>query len=181
MNSLYCIFWDVLYDWSLGSDFRRSVFPLRQTLVYPQRWPYLIAIPVDVVLRFNWIAYVLWAAFAQHSSWLSFLVALSEVLRRSMWVLFRLENEQASNTARAVAFKIRRLPYHIEASPGTSASSLAKRPAEDDAVDNSGAERQSPAVSTLQRFGSEIRAAHTRDYVRRRPPGWEEASDDEEE
>ncbi len=55
---------------------------------------------LDPILRFNWIFYVIFTNNLQHSALLSFMVSLSEVLRRAMWTLFRVENEHCTNVGR---------------------------------------------------------------------------------
>ena len=64
---------------------------LRDVLGYKQTWIYYVAIVLDPILRFNWIFYAIYSRDIQHSALLSFLVALSEVFRRAMWMLFRVE------------------------------------------------------------------------------------------
>lgn len=178
-NTLYCITWDIVMDWSLF-DLQHNL--LREQLVYRKHiWMYYAAMVADIILRANWIFYVIFKDDLQHSTLVSFFVALSEVFRRGMWVLFRVENEQAANITRSIASKDRPLPYKLPASeeedeseeseeavaePSTapqtpSAAVAAKKSPE--------VERQSPAMNTLQRVGSVMRAAHTRDYERKRP------------
>lgn len=64
---------------------------LRDVLGYHQIWMYYAAMVLDPILRFHWIFYLIYTSDIQHSAALSFLVSLSEVLRRAMWVLFRVE------------------------------------------------------------------------------------------
>lgn len=46
---------------------------------------------VDPILRFNWIFYAIYADDLQHSTLVAFFVGFTEVLRRGMWMLFRVE------------------------------------------------------------------------------------------
>ena len=46
---------------------------------------------IDPLLRFNWIFYAIYSHDLQHSAILSFFIGLSEVLRRGMWALLRVE------------------------------------------------------------------------------------------
>ena len=64
---------------------------LRDVLGYKQTWIYYAAIVLDPILRFNWIFYAIYSRDIQHSALLSFVVGLSEVIRRAMWMLFRVE------------------------------------------------------------------------------------------
>ncbi|KAK5113431.1 hypothetical protein LTR85_010859 [Meristemomyces frigidus] len=114
MNSLYCIIWDLYYDWSMPMNPFSKPPLLRSVLAYRRHiWWYYVAIFLDPILRFNWIFYVIYAQDLQHSSIISFLVSLSEVLRRGMWVLFRVENEHATNVGRYRAQRDPALPYEV--------------------------------------------------------------------
>ncbi|QIX02528.1 hypothetical protein AMS68_008045 [Peltaster fructicola] len=116
INAVYCSIWDILMDWSL-LDLESKNFLLRDTLAYKQKWYYYAAMPIDVMLRFNWIFYAIFAADVGHASVVSFCVALSEVCRRGIWVIFRVENEHCTNVRRARASRDVPLPYPV--SPST--------------------------------------------------------------
>ena len=66
---------------------------------------------IDPLLRFNWIPYVLLPGELQHSAILSFIVALSEIVRRGIWALIRVENEHMNNIGMFRASKDPSLPY----------------------------------------------------------------------
>ena len=68
---------------------------------------------VDPILRFNWIFYIIFGNGLQHSALLSFLISLSEVGRRAMWTVFRVENEHCTNVGRFRASRDVPLPYDI--------------------------------------------------------------------
>ena len=68
---------------------------------------------LDPVLRFNWIFYAIYSNELQHSALLSFFVGFSEVCRRGMWTLFRVENEHCTNVGRFRASRDVPLPYEI--------------------------------------------------------------------
>jgi xenotropic and polytropic retrovirus receptor 1 len=91
VNSIYCTFWDLNYDWSMTLNVYRRPHPLlRDVLAYRKHiWWYYLAMIIDPILRCNWIFYVIFKDEIQHSSLVSFFVSFSEVLRRGMWVLFR--------------------------------------------------------------------------------------------
>jgi hypothetical protein len=120
INSIYCSFWDVYYDWSLGDPSAKHPF-LRQTLGYKKVWMYYLAIVIDPILRFNWIFYAVLHFQLQHSALTSFFVAFSEVFRRGMWSLFRVENEHCSNVGHFRASRDVPLPYELP-SPGADGS-----------------------------------------------------------
>ncbi|KAI4188231.1 MAG: hypothetical protein L6R41_002270 [Letrouitia leprolyta] len=68
---------------------------------------------LDPILRFNWIFYVIFTTELQHSALLSFMVSFTEILRRGMWTLFRVENEHCTNVGRFRASRDVPLPYEI--------------------------------------------------------------------
>lgn len=68
---------------------------------------------LDPILRFNWIFFAIYSHDLQHSALLSFGVSLSEVCRRGMWSLFRVENEHCTNVGRFRASRDVPLPYDI--------------------------------------------------------------------
>ncbi|KAI9716177.1 MAG: hypothetical protein M1828_000460 [Chrysothrix sp. TS-e1954] len=112
LNALYCSFWDIFYDWSIG-DLSAPAFGLRPNLAYKWRWTYYAATVFDVALRFNWIFYAVYAHDLQHSSLVAFFVGLSEVTRRGVWSLFRVENEHCTNVGRFRATPDIKLPYAV--------------------------------------------------------------------
>ena len=66
---------------------------------------------LDPILRFNWIFYAFFSSELQHSALLSFLVGFSEICRRGIWTLFRVENEHCTNVGRFRASRDVPLPY----------------------------------------------------------------------
>jgi xenotropic and polytropic retrovirus receptor 1 len=82
-------------DWSLGDPWAQKPL-LRDVLGYKRSWWYYAAMIVDPILRFNWIFYAIFADDVQHSAILSFFIALSEVFRRGIWTIFRVENEHCT-------------------------------------------------------------------------------------
>jgi len=115
LNSVYCSFWDLEYDWSMPLNIYSKPYPLlRPTLAYKKRvWWYYIAIFLDPILRFNWIFYIIYRQDVQHSSLVSFFIAFSEVVRRGIWVIFRVENEHCANVGRSRAMRDPELPYDM--------------------------------------------------------------------
>lgn len=116
INGLYCSFWDVAMDFSLGNPWAKHPF-LRDHLAYKTIWIYYFAMVADVVLRQQWVLYAIFTADVQHSAIMSFFVSLAEVLRRGMWSLFRVENEHCNNVDKFRASRDITLPYEIGASP----------------------------------------------------------------
>lgn len=93
---------------------------LRDVLGYKHPWVYYLAMILDPLLRFNWVLYALFSNDLQHSALLSFFIAFSEVLRRGIWTLFRVENEHCTNVGRFRASRDVPLPYEIPPSPTSS-------------------------------------------------------------
>ncbi len=119
-NSIYCSVWDLAMDWSLLNPYAENPF-LRDVLGYKRPNLYYLAMVVDPILRFNWVFYAIFSSELQHSALLSFFVGLSEVFRRAMWSLFRVENEHCTNVGRFRASRDVPLPYDIP-SPTPSSS-----------------------------------------------------------
>jgi hypothetical protein len=103
---------------------------------------------IDPILRFNWIFYAIYSGELQHSALLSFFIGLSEVCRRGMWTLFRVENEHCTNVGRFRASRDVPLPYEIEPpTPSTSEeadTNAANPPAVQDHRPQHGTWRNSP-------------------------------------
>jgi xenotropic and polytropic retrovirus receptor 1 len=183
---------------------------LRATIAYKQTWLYYVAILVDPLLRFNWIFYAIFANDIQHSALLSFVIGLSEICRRGLWTLLRVENEHCSNMTRFRASRDVPLPFAIrDYSPaalesGVSPSGQLPRPSPlpstpgtQPAASNvtTRSERsqeqptlrfrasQSPLARGLSVVGGIMHRAHTQDFERRRKDeslGLEADSTDEE-
>jgi len=87
-------------DWGLG---RKEYGFLGPRLMYPKKSVYYISIAMDLVLRSMWVLSLLppssGAAFAL-PAYLYSLQVILELLRRTMWGFFRLENEHRSNINR---------------------------------------------------------------------------------
>lgn len=113
INAVYCSIWDVAMDWSLGNFYAPHKM-LREMLALRKAWFYYAAIVIDVVLRFNWIFYAIFINDIQHSAFLSFVVSLSEIFRRGVWTILRVENEHCTNVNLFRALRDIPLPYQLE-------------------------------------------------------------------
>ncbi|KAI4880027.1 hypothetical protein NFI96_018968 [Prochilodus magdalenae] len=95
VSVLVTISWDLRVDWGLlqGNGL------LKDELVYPKEVYYYAAMLADVLLRISWAINILLAQMKDSAaaSTASAVLAPLEVLRRSMWNLFRLENEHLKN------------------------------------------------------------------------------------
>jgi len=180
-------------DWSLLQPGAKKRF-LRDVRGYKNPHWYYLAMILDPILRFNWIFYSIYTHDLQHNTIVSFLVGFSEVTRRGMWTLFRVENEHCSNVARFKASRDVPLPYDIEASESgedLSEEALFRRQnlSPEATSASSGLSRlrsrasgalttqNSPAMSSLRRrpptrtFTKIMADAHTQDFEKKRKPG----------
>lgn len=198
INGLYCSFWDVYFDWSLGSFFSKN-FLLRDRLAYRRKRIYYAAVPFNVILRQQWILYAVFTEDLQHSSAVSFFVGLAEVLRRGVWSLLRVENEHCNNVGSYRASRDIPLPYKLEddESPSSGEEQQRRKPA-DSAASATGADlehatsatssmrqrigaAQTPTVRALQRVGTVIASAHAADFEKKRKPAGQATEQEEDD
>ena len=93
-STLYSLFWDIYLDWGCGRKNNNYIF-LREKLTYPPV-TYYLAIIYDIIVRTTWT----WNFIHIKSSlseWKNLLTCTLEVIRRAIWVLIRVENENLSN------------------------------------------------------------------------------------
>ena len=172
---------------------------LRDVLGYKRPWVYYLAMILDPILRFNWIFYAIFSGELQHSALLSFFVGFSEVCRRGIWTLFRVENEHCTNVGRFRASRDVPLPYEItspspstpeEEEPRSHPSPEQRRrtapfqasPSSVGTSSNLEAQPQSgslrrrqtltntPIQRGIARFGTIVTEAHAQDFERKRRP-----------
>jgi hypothetical protein len=107
INSFYSFYWDVAKDWDLTlfSAARKShlhAYGLRSRLYFPSKEIYYMAIIADLLLRCTWSLKLSphLDHFADFESGI-FLMEFLEVVRRWMWIFFRVETEWVRNTTQA--------------------------------------------------------------------------------
>lgn len=88
-------------DWSLLQPGASNRY-LRNVRGFKNPYIYYAAMVFDPIARCNWIFYCIYTHDLQHSTIASFLVGLSEVTRRGVWTLFRVENERKFTTCASV-------------------------------------------------------------------------------
>ena len=93
-STLYSLFWDIYLDWGCGRKNNRYLF-LREKLTYPQLL-YYFAIFYDIIVRTTWTWNFIHIKSSLHE-WRNILTCTLEVIRRALWVLIRVENENLSN------------------------------------------------------------------------------------
>lgn len=136
-------------DWSLLQTGAKKPL-LRDVRGYKNPNYYYGAMILDVLLRFNWIFYAIYTSDVQHSTLVAFLVAFSEVTRRGVWVIFRVENEHCANVARFKASRDVPLPYEL---PSEIEAGVAENEAEAElgtGGSSTGRQHDSPAMSRIR-------------------------------
>ncbi|KND00484.1 uncharacterized protein SPPG_04800 [Spizellomyces punctatus DAOM BR117] len=117
VNSIFSLYWDIVMDWHLGNLQRRrstsrnsSKYPvlLRPVLHFRYPFVYYAAILLDTILRMSWIVRVAILqqvvdgvgtpkeGVKQSLAAVDIALKVLEVLRRWMWVFFRVEREWVS-------------------------------------------------------------------------------------
>ncbi|SCV99909.1 LAFE_0B05204g1_1 [Lachancea fermentati] len=109
INGTVSAIWDIIMDWSLlqpnshnwllrddlylagRRNWKNGSYSRRRKLVY------YFAMIWDVMIRFEWIVYAVAPSTIQQNAITSFAMAFFEVLRRFVWVIFRVENEHVAN------------------------------------------------------------------------------------
>ncbi|KAK9468303.1 EXS family-domain-containing protein [Lipomyces arxii] len=188
LNTVYSAFWDLFMDWSLFQT-NSKYWLLRNELGFRNPKVYYAAMVIDPLLRANWIFYVVFPVQLQQSAALSFLIALVEVIRRFVWIFFRMENEHCSNVGRSVASRDMPLPYDIEeldqeleeinvrtplmAAQGTVSDISAAQPSPMAGTPSTMRRRRSTLGAMTPRMvasvmSSALRGAHVQDFERRK-------------
>ncbi|KAL4925165.1 EXS family-domain-containing protein [Aspergillus undulatus] len=183
LNAVYTSVWDLAMDWSLGNIYAKHIL-LRETLAFRRAWVYYVAMVIDVIVRFNWIFYAIFAHDMQHSAVLSFVVAFSEICRRGIWTIFRVENEHCTNVLLFRASRDVPLPYAVPSADGQvevqppeptqapheAQPSLAVSPGGDLEQATPSTPRASLRPRALSRVGTMVASAHAQDFQRKRRP-----------
>jgi xenotropic and polytropic retrovirus receptor 1 len=114
-STLYSWSWDVLMDWSA---FKISEpFRLRSRQMLPNSSYYYFAIVADLILRYFWTYTLIPVNDNIHFEaylglYIAPFAAIAEIIRRTMWSVFRLENEHLHNTAGYR--KVKHIPLHFD-------------------------------------------------------------------
>ncbi|CCE62269.1 hypothetical protein TPHA_0C01130 [Tetrapisispora phaffii CBS 4417] len=125
INAICTSVWDLVMDWSLlqrnsknrllrddlylagTRDWKTGTYSLGGRSVY------YICMVIDVIIRFQWIVFIVPPIPIQDNPITAFTVAFTELVRRIIWIIFRVENEHVANVQ---LFKISGetdLPYTI--------------------------------------------------------------------
>lgn len=109
--SAYALVWDVWMDFGLLQGEKIS-YLLRETLLFPHPAIYYAAAVIDGACRFLWVLPVF--GMVPPTLLTLYILAGTEVLRRFMWNLFRVEYEQVNNCNTLRAFSDIPLPYNAQ-------------------------------------------------------------------
>ena len=94
ISTSYNIFWDIYLDWGCGRKNNKHFF-LREKITFPQVM-YYIAIFYNVIIRATWT----WSFIpipSDLSEWKNILIGTLDIIRRGVWALIRIENENLNN------------------------------------------------------------------------------------
>jgi len=96
ISTTYSFGWDIVVDWGLCKK-NSSNFLLRNELILSTKEIYYVAIFLDFVLRYFWICtlFPFWTDI--NAEYSVIILSVLEILRRSMWSFFRVENEVVNN------------------------------------------------------------------------------------
>eukprot|EP01038_Epipyxis_sp_PR26KG_P014211 gene14211-19068_t len=92
INSLYSFLWDAIMDWGLLTFTRDGRVFRRQRVLLPIPL-YVIALIINLILRFSWSINRIPGMNNLHSSVTVLIIEIGEIFRRSMWNIFRIEWE----------------------------------------------------------------------------------------
>jgi len=103
LSAVYSFFWDVFVDWNFGRP-QYAFLSDPGKLMFSRRWFYYVSIVVDLFLRFSWLVTLIppnedhkFVLFVP--AYLGPITMVAEICRRTMWSMFRLENEHQRNTS----------------------------------------------------------------------------------
>lgn len=129
INAVLTAAWDIVIDWSLFQPSRSNLF-LRDDLYLAgkKNWKdgtyeskrklvYYAAMIWDVLIRFQWVVWAVAPSTIQQNAVTSFFVAFVEVLRRFVWIIFRVENEHVANVHLFKVSSDAPLPYPVVFNP----------------------------------------------------------------
>ena len=94
IQSLYQYFWDIYIDWGLG-QFSSYNCTLRDKIVCPKKF-YYFSIIFNLIFRFNWILLLI-SCSPKYQDYITLGFSSSEVIRRVIWCIIRIENEAINN------------------------------------------------------------------------------------
>lgn len=88
-------------DWGLLTFYRDGRILRRQRVLFPLP-TYIFAVVINLLLRFSWTVNRIPGMGQVHSSMIVLLIELGEVIRRSIWILYRVEWEVIVQQEKAI-------------------------------------------------------------------------------
>ncbi|KAI9238271.1 MAG: EXS family-domain-containing protein [Podila humilis] len=101
INSFYSFYWDIYHDWSLIQVQPARRFGMRSFLHYEDPVFYYMAVILDFLLRTTWMLKLVSNIQIEEYEGGVFTMECLEVLRRWIWVLFRMESEMVKRSGYA--------------------------------------------------------------------------------
>jgi xenotropic and polytropic retrovirus receptor 1 len=101
-TTLFCLYWDFVWDWGLFRDDKPEHWALRKHNKYPPKFYYTCMI-FNTIFRFWWVIgtidihYSKTSITSQYLEIMFFVGMMTEAFRRTFWALIRVENEQFNN------------------------------------------------------------------------------------
>lgn len=102
-GTIYCLVWDYYMDWGLLRSKEKGKYGLRPNIQFPAKF-YYFAIVTNFILRFYWVVgiydypYVTPVGkYMKKVEMMVFMKTMAEALRRTQWILIRVENEYHNN------------------------------------------------------------------------------------
>ncbi|GAB67471.1 EXS family protein [Plasmodium cynomolgi strain B] len=102
VGSTYMYFWDLYCDWGLLKEYN-YLLRKNNNLMYPPHYYYFAGL-LNLIFRLTWAITLMPITIFQNKEINTFLITFVlmfiEVLRRSIWICFRLENEHVTNASK---------------------------------------------------------------------------------
>jgi hypothetical protein len=113
VSTAYTFIWDVLRDWGLWQS---DSGYLRKKLIFKKPVIYYFAMVANLFMRLMWTFTISPESLGIVMSELTFasILAIVEIIRRAMWNLFRVENEQLNNVGKFRAVNVQVPPTEQE-------------------------------------------------------------------
>ncbi|CRG93654.1 G-protein associated signal transduction protein, putative [Plasmodium gallinaceum] len=102
IGSTYMYIWDLYCDWGLLKEYN-TLLRKNNNIMYPPHYYYIGGF-INLIFRLTWAITIMPISLFENKEINSFLITFFlmfiEVLRRSIWICFRLENEHVTNASK---------------------------------------------------------------------------------
>lgn len=102
VTTLFCLYWDFRWDWGMFIGTQKNNRFLRDQIKFSPRYYYTCMV-INTIIRFWWLIGIGTYSYTGAGLWfenfevLTFLVSFTEIFRRAMWAILRVENEFFNN------------------------------------------------------------------------------------